>query len=283
MKKIITSIAFILFALMANAQDNLLDEIDGELEVSTEVTSAFKGLKIVNLESTKMVAQGDFYFVISHRFGSVKGGFKELFGLDESNIRFSFLYGFTDWLTVGLSRSSFEKTYDFTTKLKLKTQHKNGFPLNIVAFGAIAYKTDDPDISYVAYEDIHRLNYVAELLISRKFSDAFSLEVAPIFLHENFVVVDTQENNQYAAAAGGRFKLTKRLSLNADYVYHLNRASGSIYKNPLSIGFDIETGGHVFQIHFSNSQQMNDSGFINANGDWSEGKFFFGFNLSRVF
>ena len=206
-----------------------------------------------------------------------------MFGLDQSNIRFSFLYGFTDWFTAALSRSSFEKTYDGTAKIKLATQDSEGFPVSIAAFGAVAYKTADPDIAYVHYEDIHRLNYLAELLISRKFNENLSLEVAPIFLHENFVVEDTQDNSQYAAALGGRYKLTKRLSLNVDYVYHFNRAEASSFNNPLSIGFDIETGGHVFQVHFSNSQQMNDAGFINANGDWSEGDIFFGFNLSRVF
>jgi len=287
MKNKITSIAFILFAFMAYAQDDLLDELDAQLEEeSTAVTSVFKGLKIVNLESTKLVAKGDFYFVISHRFGSIKGGFHELFGLDDSNIRFSFLYGFTDWFTAGLSRSSFNKTYDGTVKLKFKGQERNGFPISIVGFGAMAIKTEDTFLNIINFpllEAKHRYNYVAELLISRKFSDDFSLEVAPIFLHENFVVEDTQENNQFAAAVGGRFKLTKRLSLNADYVYHLNRASQSQYMNPLSIGFDIETGGHVFQIHFSNSQQMNDAAFINAEGDWTEGDIFFGFNLSRVF
>lgn len=283
MKNIMIAILLVFGVSKLQAQEDLLNEIDGELEVATEVSSVFKGLKIVNLESTKTAAKGDFYFVISHRFGSVKGGIKELFGLDQSNIRFSFLYGFTDWFTAALSRSSFEKTYDATAKIKLATQDTEGFPLSIAAFGAIAYKTDDPDIAYVHYEDIHRLNYLAELLISHKFNENLSLEVAPVFLHENFVVDDNQDNSQYAAAVGGRYKFSKRFSFNFDYVYHLNRADTSSFNNPLSLGFDIETGGHVFQVHFSNSQQMNDAGFINANGDWSEGDIFFGFNLSRVF
>jgi len=287
MKKKITTIAFVLFAFSLSAQGDLLNELDSQLEEdSTEVTSVFKGLKVVNLESTKLVAKEDLYFVISHRFGSIKGGFHELFGLDDSNIRFSFFYGITDWLTAGLSRSSFNKTYDGSVKLKFKAQEINGFPISIVGFGAMAIKTEDTFLNAINFpflEGKHRYNYVAELLISKKFSNKFSLELAPIFLHENFVIEDTQENNQYAAAIGGRFKLTKRLSLNTDYIYHLNRSSESDDLNPLSIGFDIETGGHVFQIHFSNSQQMNDAAFINAEGDWTKGDIFFGFNLSRAF
>ena len=290
MKQLTIFMVALLMSFYANAQDDLLNELDGELENDEmSVSSVFKGLKIVNLESTKLAAKGDFYFVIAHRFGSVKGGFKDLFGLDDSNIRFSFLYGFTDWLTAGLSRSSLDKTYDFSTKLKLKTQEKDGFPLSIVGFGALAYKTADPDISYTLFEDKHRVNYIAELLISRKVNKNLSLQFSPMFVHENFVVLDEQSNDQYGLGFGGRYKLSKRLTLNIDYIAHLNRTdpqenSGIIkYRNPLSVGFDIETGGHVFQVHFTNSRKMNDAGLLNAEGDWSDGNFFFGFNLSRVF
>jgi hypothetical protein len=266
-----------------HAQEELLRELQGELQVDPTVTSVFKGLKIVNLESTKLAAQGDLYFVIAHRFGSVKGGFKELYGLDGAKIRFSFVYGLTDWMTVGLSRSSMDKTYDVSSKLKIQTQEKNGFPFSIVAFGALAYKTATPDFSYVNFKDKHRVNYLAELLISRKMNEALSLQIAPIFWHENFTPFDNQKNGQYALGFGGRYKLSNRLTLNMDYVAHANRAHQNTFVNPLSIGFDIETGGHVFQLHFTNSQQMNDAGFLNATGDWFAGDIFFGFNLARVF
>jgi len=290
MKQLALLIITLFVTVYSSAQNDLLDELEGELEnESLEVSSVFKGLKIVNLESTKLAAKGDFYFVIAHRFESVKGGFKDLFGLDDSNIRFSFLYGFTDWLTAGLSRSSLNKTYDFSTKLKLKGQDKDGFPFSIVGFGALAYKTADPDVSYTLFENKHRLNYLVELLVSRKVNEKLSIQVAPMFLHENFVVVDAQNNNQYGLGVGGRYKLSKRLTLNIDYVAHLNRTDPPVgagiisYKNPLSVGFDIETGGHVFQLHFTNSREMNDAGILNAEGNWSKGDFFFGFNLSRVF
>jgi hypothetical protein len=286
MKKIITTIAFVLFAFSLSAQGDLLDELDSQLEEdSTEVTSVFKGLKVVNIESTKLAAKGDFYFIIAHRFGYVNGGFKELFGLDESNIRFSFIYGFTDWLSAGLSRSSLNKTYDVNAKIKLLSQKKDDFPLNIVGFTSMAAKTGETSLNKINYpllEYKHRFNYLAELLISSKINKNLSLQVSPMFIHEN-LTLNNQSNDQFAAGIGGRYKLSKRLTLNIDYVNILNRSVDNTFKNPLSIGFDIETGGHVFQLHFSNSKQMNDSGFLNAEGDWTKGEFVFGFNLSRVF
>ena len=130
----------------------------------------------------------------------------------------------------------------------------------------------------------NRLIYVSQLLISRKFSQNLSLEVAPTFFHENFVLDDNQENSQFAVGLGGRYKFAKRWSLNVDYAAHLNRVNNSPYKNPLSVGVDIETGGHVFQMHFSSSQGIHEAGFLgNTTGDWTKGDVFFGFNLLRVF
>ena len=126
--------------------------------------------------------------------------------------------------------------------------------------------------------------YVNQLLISRKFNDKLSLELAPTYFHENFVIDDNQNNSQFALGMGGRYKISKRVSINLDYVPHLNRSSSSVYKNPLSLGVDIDTGGHVFQMHFTNSQGIHDAGFLgNTTGDWGKGDIFFGFNLVRVF
>jgi len=122
------------------------------------------------------------------------------------------------------------------------------------------------------------------LLISRKVSEKISLQIAPIVFHENYVSNISQDNTQFALGSGGRYKISDYVTFNIDYAYHFNRAHTSPFKNPLSIGVDIETGGHVFQVHFTNSQPMHDAGFLtNASGDWSNGDLFFGFNLSRVF
>ena len=266
------------------AQEDLLDELESEIEVDSIVTSAFKGLKIVNIESTKLVAEKDFFFIIAHRFGSIKGGLDEFFGLDTSSIRFSLIYSFADWFNIGISRSSYNKVYDLAIKYRFVQQEKGGFPFTIVGFSSVAANTAFDEDQFTDFEFKHRLTYLTEALISRKFTDKLSLQISPILFHENFVENDLQENTQFALGAGGRYKISKYVSINMDYAYHFNRASNSPFRNPLSLGVDIETGGHVFQLHLTNAQPMYDAGFLtNATGDWSEGDIYLGFNLSRVF
>ncbi|WP_298120126.1 DUF5777 family beta-barrel protein [Flavobacterium sp.] len=267
------------FALFA--QDDLLSEIDS-VATNEKVESAFKGLKIVNIESTKLAAKGDLYFIVAHRFGSVKDGFKGFFGLDNAVTQLKFVYGVNDWLTVSGARS--EVVYDFSAKYSLQPQIKDGFPVSIVGFSSIGINNLLDESIYPKLEFNNRMIYVSQVLVSRKFNNKLSLQLAPTFFHENFVVDDNQDNSQFALGMGGRYKLSNRWSLNVDYAAHLNRASTAPYKNPLSVGVDLETGGHVFQMHFSSSQGIHESGFLgNTTGDWSKGQVFFGFNLLRVF
>lgn len=267
------------FALFA--QDDLLSEIDS-VATNEKVESAFKGLKIVNIESTKLAAKGDLYFIVAHRFGSVKDGFKGFFGLDNAVTQLKFVYGVNDWLTISGARS--EVVYDFSAKYSLQPQMKDGFPVSIVGFSSVGINNLLDESIYPKLEFNNRMIYVSQLLVSRKFNNKLSLELAPTFFHENFVVDDNQDNSQFALGMGGRYKLSNRWSLNVDYAAHLNRASTSPYKNPLSIGVDLETGGHVFQMHFSSSQGIHESGFLGSTtGDWSKGQVFFGFNMLRVF
>ncbi|WP_366183919.1 DUF5777 family beta-barrel protein [Flavobacterium ovatum] len=276
------------------SQNNLLDEID-DIKEDTKTMSAFKSLKIVNFESTKLVGKGDLFFVVAHRFDYIKNGFEDFFGIDDAVTQIKFAYGLTDGVTVHASRSGFQKTYDFAVKYRLMSQDSNGFPFTIVGFNSVAINSEMKKQFYPLLEFKHRLTYVSQLLISRKLNDKFSLELAPTFFHENVVrdILDSsnnvilpnpQDNNQFALGIGGRYKLAKRWSLNMDYGAHLNRASQSIYKNPLSVGVDLETGGHVFQMHFTNARAMHESGFLGqTTGDWSKGEISFGFNLVRVF
>jgi len=257
MKKLL-SLA-LLFPAICFAQDDLLAGMDSVPKHQT-VESAFKALKIVNLESTKLASKGDFYFVVAHRFGSLKDRFEGAYGLDNAVTQLKFLYGVTDWLTLSAARS--EQAYDFSTKIRLQEQLNNGFPFAIAAFGSIGFNNLLKESNYPKMKFNDRAIYVSQLLISRKFTKKLSLEVAPTFFHENFVDNDQQDNSQYAVGVGGRYKLTNRLSLNVDYAAHLNRTSSSIYKDPLSVGVDLETGGHVFQMHVSSSQGIHEAGFL---------------------
>lgn len=270
-----------LFPSLIYCQDDLLSGVDIPI-TKEKVTSTFKALKIVNLESTKLAAKKDLYFVVAHRFGSVKDGFEGFYGLDNANTQIKFIYGLTDGLNISAARSEF--AYDFATKYMLLPQIKDGFPVAVVGFNSLSINNTLKENLYPKLEFKNRLTYVAQLLISRKFSERLSLEIVPTFFHENFVQETEQNNSQYALGFGGRYKFTKRLSLNVDYAAHLNRAPNSLYKNPLSIGFDIETGGHVFQMHFTSSQAIDEAGYLGrTTGDWIKGDFFFGFNLARIF
>ncbi|MRX70113.1 hypothetical protein SAMN06265349_10750 [Flavobacterium resistens] len=272
---------FFLFPLLTFSQTDLLSGVETP-SAKEKVTSAFKALKIVNLESTKLAAKGDLYFVVAHRFGSIKDGFEGFYGLDNANTQIKFIYGVTNGLNVSAARSEF--AYDFATKYMLFPQIKDGFPVTIAGFNSLSINNTLKESLYPKLQFKDRLTYVAQLLISRKFSEKLSLEIVPSFFHQNFVEDVDQSNTQYAVGFGGRYKFAKRWSLNMDYAAHLNRAPNSLYKNPLSIGFDLETGGHVFQMHFTSSQAIDEAGYLGrTTGDWTKGDIFFGFNLARVF
>ncbi|WP_428224657.1 DUF5777 family beta-barrel protein [Flavobacterium sp.] len=263
-------------------QDDLLNGVDANQKVAVE--SAFKSLKIVNLESTKLAAKGDMYFVVAHRFGYLDKGLENFFGLDNATTQLKFVYGLTNGITVHASRSTYGKTFEFGVKYKLKQQLVDGFPVTIVGFNSLAINSAMKKENYPLLEFQHRLSYNTQLLVSRKFNDKLTLQLAPTFFYENLVVETTQNNAQFALGMGGRYKLGKRFSLNMDYAPHLNRAKASSFKNPLAVGVDLETGGHIFQMFFTNSAAMHDTGYLGRTaGDWGKGEISFGFNLVRVF
>lgn len=291
-----TAFLFLFFPIMIFAQDDLLSELESDLVEDKTVTAAFKGLKVVNFESTKIAGKKDLFFVVSHRFGTVKNGIDDFFGLDNAVTQIKFIYGINDWMNLGVARSSLQKKYGLHTKYRLIWQEKDKFPFTMVGYNLLTINTalDKDILSKLDFSD--RLTYTSQILVSRKISEKLSLLLAPTYIHENLATRSTvtgangeefafdEVNDQFAIGVGGRFKLTTHWSLNADYGIHLNRNNNSIFKNPLSIGVDLETGGHVFQMHFTNAQAMFEEGFIiQGNGDWSDGDFFFGFNLSRVF
>lgn len=279
MKKIV--LFFFLIPTIIIAQEDLLAGMDS-VPKNQPVESAFKALKIVNLESTKLAAKGDLYLVVAHRFSSIKDGAEGFWGLDNAVTQIKFLYGVTKWLTISGARS--EQAFDFSAKYRFQEQMKDGFPVTIVGFNSLGFNNQMKESIYPKMTFSDRIIYVSQVLVSRKMSKKLSLQLSPTYFHENFVVNDLQDNAQYALGLGGRYKLTNRLSVNVDYAAHFNRTSTSTFNDPLSIGVDLETGGHVFQMHFSNSQGIHEAGFLgNTTGDWGTGDIFFGFNLLRVF
>jgi Membrane bound beta barrel domain (DUF5777) len=285
--KIIKLLLFLLFLSFGNtyAQDDLLNELDSVSSNKKEIEiAAFKGLQICNMQSTKMAAKGEWYFVVSHRFGDLTNGLDNFFGLDNAYTKLGGLYGVNKWLTVGASRHTFNKVFEFSAKYKLKDQEVNGFPVTIVGFHTLGVNTLLSEDVYPGLSANNRLAYSSQLLISRKFSESLSLEVNPIYIHRNVYNPLIEKKDQFVLAAGGRYKVSKRMSLNLEYGARISEPKVRTFHNPLSIGLDIETGGHVFQMVFSNSQAMNDvSYFTNALGKWDDKGIFFGFNMYRVF
>jgi hypothetical protein len=279
-------IVLLLFgALMQlQAQDELLAELENESDASSDYElPAFKAMKIVNLQSTKVASKGEWIMYVSHRFGTISDGFETFFGLDNANTNLQMVYAPINGLQIGLSRESIRKTYAGHIKARLMQQGKK-FPLHVVAYSTINVNSQLKESQYphLLFED--RLSYATQLLLARRVNKWLSLEMAPTYIRQNLVLEKEQEHNQYALAIGGRARLTRRLSINADYSYLFNRYADSKFKNPLSIGLDLETGGHVFQLLFSNAQSTNEPGFMtNAEGDWSKGEIYFGFNIVRTF
>ena len=275
------------------AQNDLLAELEGMEEEKVEyVTAAFKGTKIINGQSSEIPGPGVLQFVFQHRFGSLSDDFFYNFlGLDNAQVRLGIDYSFNDWINVGVGRSSFEKTYDGFVKAKLLRQctGSKNVPLSLTLFtsafiNTLKFRGDlDPDM-------VNRMSYSTQLVISRKFNSRLSLAATPTLLHVNMVPETQQNNTVLAIGMGGRYKLTQRLSLNLEYFPQLQKnnyseGSGtSEFYNSLSVGFDIETGGHVFQLFFSNSRGVIDPQFIaESPGSWTDGDVYFGFNISRVF
>jgi len=279
-KKLLFAICF-LNATSGFSQEDLLSSLDSTQVIDKTVTASFKGLQIITLQSTKLPAKREFYMVVSHRFGSVKGGISEFFGFDSATTKIGGVYGVTDWFSASISRHTLLKIYEMSAKYRLANQDDK-FPVEIVGYNTIDINTGLEKEDYPKIEFADRLTFIHQLLISRKFSEKLSLELAPTFIHKNLYNPTIENDNQFVLGAGGRMKLTKRLSLNMEYGQNFNKPS--FYKNPLSVGLDIETGGHIFQLIFTNSQSMTESGYLaTASGDWGKGDFFFGFNLYRVF
>lgn len=288
MIKRILAITICLLSFKAFSQGDLMNLADSLLESDQEkfVNATFKGTRIVNGHSIETRAAKDLDFIISHRFGTINKGIYDLFGLDQATIRFGFDYGLTNQLTIGIGRSSFEKTYDGFLKYKVLRQQagSRNIPLSISLFSSIAMNTTRFNESEEWRSESSRLSYAYQILIARKFSERFSLQVSPTLIHRNFVETNEDENDVYSTGFAGRFKLTKRVALTGEYYYVFPGETADQFKNAFSLGFDIETGGHVFQLHFTNSQGMIEKSFIpETTASWSKREIYIGFNISRIF
>ncbi len=285
MLKHLVILLFFFNSLAIHGQEDLLSLLEEEVTVNY-ATAIFKSSRIINGHSIENTPRGILDVRISHRFGFINSGFYDLFGLDGATIRIGGDFGISDRISLGFGRSSLEKMYDVYGKIKILRQSsgKSVMPLGLTYIATSAISTlrfEDPDASNLFQS---RFFYTHQLLLARKFSEGLSLQIMPTLVHRNLVQTHEESHDVLAIGIGGRQKLSKRVSFNLEYFYVLPDQLAERYKNSLSIGFDIETGGHVFQLHFTNSTSMVGKGFIAETvGDWLDGGIHFGFNLSRVF
>lgn len=277
----------LIIPVYAFAQDDDLLALLGEEEETVNYTTAsFKTSRVINMHSLENTAKGVLDLKISHRFGFLSGGFYDLFGLDAATMRFGFDYGITDRLMVGWGRSTVQKSYDGFVKYKFLRQStgKKEVPITLAAVSTIAVNTLAWQIPDRKNYFTSRLYYTHQIIIGRKFSDAFTLQLVPSVVHRNLVKTVEESNDVYSLGVAFRQKLNNRLAVNGEYFYVFPNQLANGFNHSLSIGFDIETGGHVFQLHFTNSTAMIEKGFIaETSGNWLNGDIHFGFNVSRVF
>lgn len=283
---------FLLVSIPAKSQDldALLDK--EAAPVTTFATATFKSTRIVNGHSVERMKKKQLEFRVSHRFGEFNTGSYNFWGLDQGTIHLALEYGLTDWLEVGIGRSTYEKTVDGFGKVSILRQSKGAknmpIHLSYLASTEVIGSNVNPN-----YNNIYsRMSFIQQIMVARKFNECLSLQLTPTFIHRNLVPTEIDKNDLFAMGIGGRYKLTKRMALNIEYYYVYRASSSSIsqqpnevkYYNPLSIGIDIETGGHVFQIMVTNSTPMREGGFIGkTTGSWSDAGIHLGFNISRVF
>jgi hypothetical protein len=262
-------------------------DLDSLLNRTSEATDgvvieSFKGSKVGNGQSTNLPGNGELQMFIGHRFGKVSGGFYEFFGLDQATMRLGFDYGFNDWLAAGFGRSTLEKTWDLYAKSRIVGQKSGGAPVNFTLYAAGSVNTLKN--VYPSGNDgfSDRLSLTVQGLVSRKFR-RFSLQLAPVYVHTFYDPRSSGSEHLFSAGMAASLRLTRFLDLTAEYYAAIVKPSYDI-TNPFTLGLDIVTGGHLFQLVFTNAQAMFEKGLLsNTNGKWTAGDIYFGFNLTRTF
>ncbi len=280
------------FSATSWAQEDLLRMLESESDQKPKpVYATFKSTRVINGQSIEHVAAKHLNFVILHRFGEVNGGAYQLWGLDQANIRLAFDYGLTDRVQVGFARSSFGKTYDGNFKIKLLKQSKGkgGMPISLGYYGNVAVNTLSWDFPNRLNYFTSRLSFINQIIIAKKFSDKLSVQIAPSAVHYNLVRRTADPNTIFVLGTAASIRLNGSVRLNLEYCPRLNgrdvpNRAGQKLHDYLGLGFDIETGGHVFQLMLSNSIGMLEQHqMAETTGSWSDLAIRLGFNVNRTF
>jgi hypothetical protein len=245
------------------------------------VYGLFRGTHVINGQSAETQKAGELDLMIAHRFGRLNSGFYEWFGLDQASMRLGFEYGITNWLAVGVGRSTVGKEYDSFIKARI-LQQSNTTPIFLTWYSGLFVNGTAPTDLPLPFHS--RLSFSNQLIVARKFNDRLSVQVMPTHIHLNLVDLATDPNDIFSLGTAAKFQLTKNIGVTAEYYLTPFGQLATDKRNSLSFGFDINTGSHVFQIHFSNSSGMQEKAFVtNTTGEWGAGDIQFGFNMVRTF
>lgn len=290
----------------AFAQEELEKELAAPAAGKEKVSATFKSTKLINGHTNETLYKNELDFKVDHRFGDIagsNGGIRKFFGLDNStDVRIGFEYGLTDNLTIGLARAkgatAVQQLYEGSLKYRLLQQTTDDrIPFAVTLFGsntiaAVTANKDDPSspIAYDGFKD--RQNWVAQIILARKFSSNLSFTLTPSYVHRNFTAFRDQ-NDMFAVGVGGRFKFTRRMALVVDYFLpfrdksdkaYLEQVTATKFYNPLGVGLEMETGGHVFHLNFTNATGIQEMQYIpQTTSSWLKGQYRWGFSISRRF
>jgi len=250
-------------------------------------TETFRTTRVVIGQSCEITPTGNLAFVFSHHFGAINTGYENLYGLKQSQVRLGLEYGATKWLGLGVGLNTLQNTWDGFLKFKPLRQSKGSrkMPVTLTIFGSTSIYTTKWDVPERKNYFSSRISYATQVILARKFGQRFSLQIAPTYVHVNLVPSYEDHNNIFAMGAGASVKVSEVVSISADYYYLFPKqiVSTPAYSS-FSIGVDIQTGGHVFQIFLTNAMGENMESIITkTSGTWWNGDIFLGFNISRMF
>ncbi|NCT93851.1 MAG: hypothetical protein GXC72_05480 [Chitinophagaceae bacterium] len=248
------------------------------------ISNTFYSTRVVTAQTVEITGKGSMDFRVNHRFAPLNLGFYDLFGLDFVSARIGFDFGIAKNLMVGIGRTGTNKETDGFIKYRLLQQSSgtSNIPVSVSILGSMMYRNIkmDPALKVTTSD---RMYYAAQLMIARKLNEHTSIQVSPTYVHYNRIINLTGgAKDLFSIGLLARQRISRKVSINAEYFIQTKKFDGTY--NPLSIGVDINTGGHVFQLHFTNSTGMNEHTFIHETfGSWGKGDIRYGFNISRIF
>ena len=266
----------------------------------TRVFNTFHTTRVISSHSTETLWKKQLDFRVGHRFGDIagaNGGYKTMFGIDNSSdIAVGFEYGVTNMFNIGLTRykgaGPYRQLFEGYAKYKFLQQRTDRNPVSIVGIAKMYGTTMDAALDNTTPTSFQtatdRLSYSYQILFARKFSERFSLQLMPTFVHRNYVSY-YDYNQTIAMGAGLRLQLTKMIGIIGEYHYVVNKpdANAAVHPfvyDPFGVAFEFNTGGHIFQINVTNSRGFGEAQYIPSTfADAASGQVRVGFTISRIF